>query len=86
MKLTRTTRKPVLQAALVAALFAVALSGGDRSSVQAADAAESFLAALRTKVAAAEKQNRSAIAGKDGWLFFVPELRSLSVGPFWTRS
>ncbi len=26
------------------------------------------------------------ISGTDGWLFFVPELRALSVGPFWGES
>jgi alginate O-acetyltransferase complex protein AlgJ len=35
------------------------------------------------KVDAADKTGASGIAGKDGWLFFVPELRYLSAGPFW---
>jgi alginate O-acetyltransferase complex protein AlgJ len=35
------------------------------------------------KVAAAAATNDTGIAGKDGWLFFIPELRYLSVGPFW---
>ncbi len=38
---------------------------------------------LSAQVQRAEKANRSVIEGRDGWLFFVPELRSLSVGPFW---
>jgi alginate O-acetyltransferase complex protein AlgJ len=68
---------------MLAALAAFALGVFSAPRVQAADAVEDFLDALRVKVSAAEKVNRSVIAGKDGWLFFVPELRSLSVGPFW---
>lgn len=30
-----------------------------------------------------EAEDKFAVAGKDGWLFFVPELRYLSAGPFW---
>jgi alginate O-acetyltransferase complex protein AlgJ len=80
MKLARTPFRSLL----VAILAALAIGGASRAA-RAADDAESFLAALRTKVSAAEKANRSAIAGQDGWLFFVPELRSLSVGPFWGK-
>lgn len=49
----------------------------------AVDPVERFLAQLRAKVDSAENEQRTAIAGADGWLFFVPELRSLSAGPFW---
>ncbi len=83
MMLTRTIRTPFLRPVLLTALFVITLTSLGRSSVQAADAAGSFLAALRAKVATSERENRSVLAGKDGWLFFVPELRSLSVGPFW---
>lgn len=41
------------------------------------------LADLAKQAAAAEKDSRSAIQAADGWMFFVPELRALSVGPFW---
>jgi alginate O-acetyltransferase complex protein AlgJ len=44
-----------------------------------------FLADLRAQAARAEKDGRGAIAGSDGWLFFVAELRALSVGPFWSE-
>jgi hypothetical protein len=59
---------------------AVALAGGP---AQAVDPVETFLAEARTKASAAESAKRDAIVGQDGWLFFVPELRALSVGPFW---
>lgn len=68
--------------AVLAVLTAWAFAAG-LSPAPAAGAADDFLAVLRTKVSEAEKGNRSAIAGRDGWLFFVPELRSLAVGPFW---
>ncbi|HEX7379907.1 MAG TPA: hypothetical protein VF278_22480 [Pirellulales bacterium] len=42
-----------------------------------------FLAVAKEKAAAAEKEERSVVPGEGGWLFFVPELRSLSIGPFW---
>ena len=42
-----------------------------------------FKGDLATKVEEANKANASVITGQDGWLFFVPELRHLSVGTFW---
>ncbi len=42
-----------------------------------------FLANLSQQVAASEKASRHAIQGTDGWMFFVPELRTVSIGPFW---
>ena len=48
------------------------------------DAAEDlFIQSLAEKVRQAETQKTSVVSGKDGWLFFVPELRSISVGNFW---
>lgn len=31
----------------------------------------------------AAARNRATVAGRDGWLFFAPELRHISVGRFW---
>jgi len=42
-----------------------------------------FIQSLAEKVRQAETQKTSVVSGKDGWLFFVPELRSISVGDFW---
>jgi len=42
-----------------------------------------FKSDLAAKVEAANKANTSVVAGQDGWLFFAPELRHLSVGTFW---
>jgi alginate O-acetyltransferase complex protein AlgJ len=42
-----------------------------------------FKGDLATKVVEANKASASVIVGQDGWLFFVPELRHLSVGTFW---
>jgi SGNH hydrolase-like domain, acetyltransferase AlgX len=38
---------------------------------------------IAQKAATAETAGQLALAGKDGWLYFVPELRALSVGKFW---
>lgn len=42
-----------------------------------------FIQSLSEKVRQAETQKTSVVPGKDGWLFFVPELRCISVGDFW---
>ena len=50
----------------------------------AAHANESaFRAGLAAKVKVADKNYDSVVKGKDDWLFFAPELRSVSVGRFW---
>jgi hypothetical protein len=67
---------PVLTATII--LFGTTFSSADEP-----DAAQSFRKKLSARVAQAEKDDRSAIAGNNGWMFFVPELRALSVGPFW---
>jgi len=64
--------------ALAAALVASAAFGG----VRLAD----FKGDLAAKVDAANKANASVVAGQDGWLFFVSELRHLSLGTFWGDS
>src|SRR5262245_50420912 len=52
-------------------------TGSDERGVRA------FLADLSQQAAEAEQASRSVISGDDGWLFFVSELRALSVGRFW---
>ncbi|MHB1458818.1 MAG: alginate O-acetyltransferase AlgX-related protein [Armatimonadota bacterium] len=47
---------------------------------------ERFLADIATKASDAESKNQSVIQGKEGWMFFVLELRSLSAGQFWGAS
>ncbi len=56
--------------------LSVAASGTGK---QADLAMEDFAA----KAAHLESENKSVLRGQDGWLFFAPELRSLSVGRFW---
>jgi hypothetical protein len=79
MKLVQTRYLPLLHL-LLAVVLAVSLL--DRAA-HAVDDVESFLAALSMKVSAAENESLSVVAGRDDWLYFVPELRSLTVGPFW---
>lgn len=66
----------MLACALVT-LNTTSLSVAEDASVQA------FLSDIAKQAAAAEKRDQTAIAGRDGWMYFVPELRALSAGPFW---
>jgi alginate O-acetyltransferase complex protein AlgJ len=47
--------------------------------------AAAVFADLSAQSQKAEKAGQSAIAGADGWLFFTPELRALTVGKFWAE-
>ncbi|MDY7094748.1 MAG: hypothetical protein SX243_17385 [Acidobacteriota bacterium] len=42
-----------------------------------------FFQRLAKKVDFAAAQDQTVVSGEDGWLFFLPELRSLAAGPFW---
>jgi alginate O-acetyltransferase complex protein AlgJ len=53
---------------------------------RAASLADAFAKEMKGKAAAAEKSGSSVIPGKEGWLFFAPELRSLGAGKFWGAS
>lgn len=44
---------------------------------------ESFLNAISSKLSKAQSSGQNVVAGKDGWLYFVPELRSVASGRFW---
>ena len=44
---------------------------------------ESFIQSLAEKAAEAEARQTTVVSGKEGWLFFAPELRAMSVGQFW---
>ncbi len=49
----------------------------------AAASTELFMQSLAEKVVEAEAEKTTVVSGKEGWLFFAPELRSMSVGQFW---
>jgi alginate O-acetyltransferase complex protein AlgJ len=42
-----------------------------------------FLQECATLAETAAKANQQTVVGRDGWLFFAPELRHLGVGKFW---
>jgi alginate O-acetyltransferase complex protein AlgJ len=69
--------------AMVLIPLAIGLSGLSGSSADDGKGADAFLSDLSAQASKAEKDGKSAIAGADGWIFFVAELRTLSVGPFW---
>lgn len=67
-----------LAAAVAAAVIAAVLV------LRAAGAPQDDARAALARVAAdAEAQKRSAVAGRDGWLFLRAELRHLGLGSFW---
>ena len=69
--------------AAVVTTLAVGLSWPYQSAADDGKGVDAFLSDLSAQAAKAEQSGRSAIAGADGWLFFVAELRALSIGPFW---
>ncbi len=78
--------KMVLQAASymqLSILFVLLLVGGIYNPEFAVAASDNFIQSLNEKVAEAERQKTPVVPGKEGWLFFAPELRHLSVGQFW---
>jgi len=64
------------------AIAAVTVTTSVFGAIRFADFREDMAA----KVDAAKKANSFVVAGQDGWLFFMPELRHLSVGTFWGDS
>ncbi|UCE59166.1 MAG: hypothetical protein JSU63_17195 [Phycisphaerales bacterium] len=70
--------------AVSAPLSAAASACEDPRIILAPDApSRAFLVELATLVTHAEQRQQHVVRGKDGWLFFVPELRSVCAGPFW---
>jgi len=72
---------------LTIALASLALSTPVFAQATDNAADETTVAAFRADLAAkfkiADKKYDSVIQGKDGWMFFAPEVRSVSVGKFW---
>jgi alginate O-acetyltransferase complex protein AlgJ len=56
----------------------VGFAAGDESSVVLEQLGE-----IGSLTKEASKTERTVLAGKNGWLYFVPELRAISVGEFW---
>lgn len=63
---------------LLIPLTAIATAGDG-----AADLEMKHLRMIGAIASTAEKENRTAVAGNDGWWYIVPELRAISVGRFW---
>lgn len=61
----------------------VMLIVGLASLADAAPVDNEFLEACRTQAALAFSNGTSVVEGRDGWLFFAPELRHLGAGCFW---
>ena len=75
----------------LSALVALAVVLSSHSSLQAQKLSRSkspsavteARAELRARAARAIALKQQVVPGRTGWLFFAPELRSLTVGPFW---
>lgn len=59
---------------VVAALIAANVTGAERSP---------FLQECATLAETAAKANQLTVVGREGWLYFAPELRHLGAGKFW---
>ena len=64
-------------------LTAFILACGAAAAETPADSFKALAVDCAAKAAAAEQAATIAVKAKDGWLFFGPELRHVSVGPFW---
>lgn len=68
----------------LAAFFALALfQPAQADEIADSPAAKSFRAACLAKAQIAAKNYSITAKGKDGWLFFAPELRHVGMGRFW---
>ncbi len=81
--LTRSRRVQVL-AAVVVMVVAVTTSLTNACSSNTSDALKETLRARATElVVEAEQRSDLTVVGRDGWLFFAPELRHLSTTSYW---
>lgn len=64
-------------------LLSSALAGSLAGQTTLTDAQQEFRSELAERFGTLVKQNAAAGAGENGWLFFVGELRALSLGRFW---
>ncbi|MBM3215671.1 hypothetical protein FJZ36_12235 [Candidatus Poribacteria bacterium] len=63
----------------LAAILSILLLASPKLSADVA----AFLGGLGDLAREAEASSQSVVVGEDGWLYFAPELRHLSVGEFW---
>ncbi len=72
---------PLLVRPAVALCAGVAVAAG--ACVRQDDTVSRFRDTARTLAAEAAADGVAVVAGRDGWLFFAPELRHVSAGAFW---
>ena len=68
---------------IVVSMASIAVATACASPPDLTDVLPRFRQTARTLAADAEAAGRTTVAGLDDWLFFGPELRHVSVGPFW---
>jgi alginate O-acetyltransferase complex protein AlgJ len=69
--------------AIVMGACVAAVGAGRPAGAAESDIANAFAAESAAKAAAAERASAMAVAGREGWLFPVAELRHLAAGKFW---
>jgi len=76
--------RPIVLATLLL-ISAGMTADGARASEPAvsSDVVPTYHKILRLHMVAADQRKRTVVPGVDGWLFFAPEFRSLTAGPFW---
>lgn len=65
------------------AAFAGSISAGDLGLVRVSERQQTFCDELAKKFRDLKSANASVEVTPDGWLFFAPDLRLLSIGKFW---
>lgn len=73
----------LLCASLIFGLVAVLALGADTGLIRVSARQQEFSSAIGQEFEALKKENSQVLIRPDGWLFFAPELRLLSVGKFW---
>jgi acetyltransferase AlgX (SGNH hydrolase-like protein) len=81
-RLTRA-RELVVLLALAITVFLVRCSPRPQGPDADAEPHEQFASRLKAISDELTREETQVYRGQDGWLFYGPELRSLSVGPFW---
>jgi len=57
-----------------------------RAIADEASTSADIRSAIAKRYASGQSSGATALAGQNGWLFFISELRALSIGPFWGKA
>lgn len=83
MPMTRRVLEMIALFAVPALMSAGFVRAEDTAAETPGAEVEAFLQVAAATAAGAAESGANAVPGKDGWIFFAPELRHLAAGPFW---